>query len=57
MQIHALDFNDVIEEYYSLIGIHTTLQDYKLAYHLNRTIKANFSKSLLDLELNKNNHK
>ena len=31
MQIHSLGL-DVFEEEYSLIGIHTTLEDYKLAY-------------------------
>ena len=39
MQIHALDFNISFEEEYTLIGIHTALEDYKLAYLLNKNLQ------------------
>jgi len=49
MQVHSLDFDSVCEEEYHLIGIHTTLEDYKLAYLLNKEIKTNFSRSNFNL--------
>lgn len=57
MQIHSLDFDDFCEEEYSLIGIHTTLEDYKLAYLLNKELKTNLTKEVysLDFEKEKNN--
>lgn len=50
MQIHSLGLDDFCEEEYSLIGIHTTLEDYKLAYLLNKTLKTSFYKSIENLE-------
>lgn len=44
MQVHALDFEEFYEEEYTLIGIHTALEDYKLAYLLNRELHLNFMK-------------
>lgn len=57
MQIHALGLDDFCEEEYSLIGIHTALEDFKLAYLLNRNLKTHFSKSKnnLEFENDKNN--
>ncbi|WP_299014901.1 IPExxxVDY family protein [uncultured Polaribacter sp.] len=54
MQIHALSLNDFCEEQYTLIGIHTTLEDYRLAYLLNKNLDTKFSKSKSDLEFSKN---
>ncbi|TXD50062.1 IPExxxVDY family protein [Polaribacter sp. IC073] len=50
MQIHALGLDDFSEEEYSLIGIHTALEDYKLAYLLNKNLNTHFSKSQKNLE-------
>ena len=50
MQIHALGFGDFCEDEYSLIGIHTALEDYKLAYLLNKNLNTHFSKSKKNLE-------
>jgi hypothetical protein len=50
MQIHALGLQDFCEEEYSLIGIHTALEDYKLAYLLNKNLNTHFSKSQKNLE-------
>jgi hypothetical protein len=44
MQIHSLGLDDFSEDEYSLIGIHTTLEDYKLAYLLNKTLNTSFYK-------------
>lgn len=45
MQIYSLGFDDFCEENFSLIGIHTTLEDYRLAYFLNKNLELNFKKS------------
>ena len=50
MQVHALDLEDFCEEEYSLIGIHSTLEDYKLAYLLNKNLKTRFYKAKEDLK-------
>ncbi|QNM84974.1 IPExxxVDY family protein [Polaribacter pectinis] len=57
MQVHALGLDDFCEEEYSLIGIHTTLEDYKLAYLLNKNLQTRFSKSDKDLEFEKEKNK
>ena len=49
MQIHSLSL-DVFEEEYSLIGIHTTLEDYKLAYILNKRLGIKLGKCRDDLK-------
>ena len=50
MQVYALEMDDFCEEEYSLIGIHSTLEDYKLAYLLNKTLNTKFYKAKEDLE-------
>ena len=50
MQVYALELNDFCEEEYSLIGIHSTLEDYKLAYLLNEDLNTRFYKAKQDLE-------
>ena len=50
MQVHALEMDDFCEEEYSLIGIHSTLEDYKLAYLLNKNLNTRFYKAKEDLE-------
>ncbi|TXD53550.1 MULTISPECIES: IPExxxVDY family protein [unclassified Polaribacter] len=53
MQIHSLGLDVLCEEEYSLIGIHTTLEDYKLAYLLNKNLGTLFCKSKEDLSFEK----
>ncbi len=56
MQIHSLDFDDFYDISYYLIGIHTTVEDYKLAYLLNKTLQIKLYKTN-DLDFkNKNNN-
>lgn len=57
MQIHALGLDDFCDEEYSLIGIHTALEDYKLAYLLNKNLSTHFAKSIKDLEFENNKNK
>ncbi|MFY0602464.1 MAG: IPExxxVDY family protein [Flavobacteriaceae bacterium] len=52
MQIHALDLEDFCEENYTLIGIHTALEDYKLAFLLNSHLKTNFQRAKYHLDFN-----
>jgi len=56
MQVYALEMDDFSEETYSLIGIHSTLEDYKLAYLINRNLNTRFNKATKDLEF-KRDHK
>jgi hypothetical protein len=53
MQIHSLGLDSLCEEEYSLIGIHTTLEDCKLAYLLNKNLGTSFHKSKEDLNFEK----
>lgn len=57
MPVHALGLDDFCEEEYSLIGIHTTLEDYRLAYLLNKNLQTRFFKSEKDLEFEKEKNK
>ena len=52
MQIHSLGL-DVCEEEFFLIGIHTTLEDFKLAFLLNKNLGTHFYKSREDLSFEK----
>ena len=54
MQIHSLGL-DICEEEYYLIGIHTALEDFKLAYLLNKNLGTSFYKSKEDLSFEKTN--
>jgi hypothetical protein len=54
MQIHSLGHDSYFEDEYSLIGIHTTLEDYKLAYLLNKNLSTNFFKSKKELVVENN---
>ncbi len=57
MQVYSLEMDDFCEEEYSLIGIHSTLEDYKLAYLLNKNLKTRFYKAKEDLEFVRENKK
>ena len=57
MQIHSLELNDFSDNNYTLIGIHSTLEEYKLAYLLNQKINTRFVRAeySLDFQNKKNN--
>lgn len=57
MQIHSLELDDFSDNNYTLIGIHTTLEEFKLAYSLNKKINTKFSRASYSLDFeNKNNN-
>lgn len=51
MQIHSLDLVDD----YSLIGIHTSEEDYRLAYLLNSHLHTKFTRSKFNLDFENKN--
>jgi len=57
MQIHSLELDDFSNNDYTLIGIHSTLEGYKLAYLLNQKLCTSFIKASYSLDFeNKNNN-
>jgi|TARA_B110000914_G_scaffold223375_1_gene238733 hypothetical protein len=57
MQVHSLDIEDFCEDNYSLIGIHTALEDFKLAYLLNSNLNTRFLKAHFNLDFESNDNK
>lgn len=53
MQTHSLSLDILSDDEYFLIGIHTTLEDYKLAYLLNKNLGTSFSKLKEGLDFEK----
>ena len=51
MAIHRLDFDDFDEIDYSLIAIHTSLEDYRLAYFINQKLHLNLNKSTKEIQI------
>jgi hypothetical protein len=57
MQIHSLELNDFSDNNYTLIGIHSTLEECKLAYVLNQKMNTKFVRASYSLDFeNKNNN-
>lgn len=54
MQVYSLDIEDFNEDKYTLIGIHTALEDFKLAYLLNKNLDTHFSKATYSLDFESN---
>lgn len=44
MAVYKLDLNDCIEDEYDLIGVHTTLECYHLAYFMNKNFGIQFER-------------
>jgi hypothetical protein len=57
MQIHSLGLEDFYEDNYTLIGIHTALEDFKLAYLLNNHLNTHFSRASISLDFETNQTK
>ncbi|MEO8255525.1 MAG: IPExxxVDY family protein [Flavobacterium sp.] len=51
MAIHKLDFDEFDEIDYSLIAIHTSLEDYRLAYFINQKLNVNLNKSNKEIQI------
>ncbi len=52
MAIHKLNFGEFDEIDYSLIAIHTTLEDYRLAYFINQKLPLCLSKNNNEIQIN-----
>jgi hypothetical protein len=52
MAIHKLDLGDFDEIDYNLIAIHTSLEDFRLAYFINQKLPINLSKSKDEVQIN-----
>ncbi len=55
MPTYSLDFNDFTDTSFSLIGIKTPLEDYRLAYFLNKQLDTRFKRAEKNLEFEINN--
>ena len=51
MAIHKLQIDDFITIDYELIAIHSTLEDYRLAYFMNRELSILLEKNQKDIEI------
>jgi hypothetical protein len=52
MANYKLQIDDFDENDYGLIAIHTVLEDYRLAYYINKTLPVNLSKSKNEIAVN-----
>ncbi|MFE8422614.1 IPExxxVDY family protein [Tenacibaculum sp. ZH5_bin.1] len=50
MPIYEVNINEFSNYNYRLIGIHTTLSEYKLAYLLNKFLQIKFNRATYDLD-------
>ena len=51
MAIHKIQINDFVSDDYELIAVHSSLDDYKLAYSLNKVLGIQLSKNLAYVEI------
>lgn len=52
MAVHKLDFGEFDEIDYHLIAIHTSLEDYRLAYFINQMLPINLGKNKNEIQIN-----
>lgn len=52
MAVHKLDLGEFDEIDYHLIAIHTSLEDYRLAYFINQKLPINLGKSKNEIQIN-----
>jgi len=52
MALHKLDFEDFDEIDYHLVAIHTSLEDYRLAYFINQKLPINLGKNKDEIHIN-----
>lgn len=57
MAVHKLQIDDFISTDYELIAIHCSVEDYRLAYFLNRTLALQLYKNRISIELRNKNGK
>ncbi|CAN1552000.1 hypothetical protein MCETHM1_02213 [Flavobacteriaceae bacterium] len=51
MAVHKLDIGEFDEIDYCLIAIHTSLEDYRLAYYINQKLNVNLNKSDKEIQI------
>lgn len=51
MAIHKIQINDFVSDDYELIAVHSSLDDYKLAYMLNKELGIQLSKNIAYVEI------
>lgn len=52
MAVHKLDFEDFDEINYQLVAIHTSLEDYRLAYFINQKLPINLRSNKNEIHIN-----
>jgi hypothetical protein len=52
MAVHKLDFEDFDEINYQLLAIHSSLEDYRLAYFINQKLPINLSSNKNEIHIN-----
>ena len=52
MAVHKLDFEDFDEINYQLVAIHTSLEDHRLAYFINKKLPINLSSNKNEIHIN-----
>lgn len=57
MAIHKIQINDFISIDYELIALHATIEDYRLAYHINKALHIQLSKNSTTIEIETKNGK
>lgn len=57
MAIHKIQIAEFLDFDYELIAIHSSVEDYRLAYFLNKELGIRLSKNRLDIELQTKNGK
>lgn len=55
MQIHSVSLHDFSDESYHLIGIHSTLEDYRLAYLMNSYLNVDLKRCAKDVDFKHKN--
>jgi hypothetical protein len=50
MQVHTVSFDDFSCSDYHILGIHSALEDYQLAYKLNSFLNISFKRSSIDID-------
>ncbi|WP_029033083.1 IPExxxVDY family protein [Salinimicrobium terrae] len=53
MPAHKLVLDDVFEQPYKLLAIHSSVEEYKLAYLLNKHLNLKLARTLRDIDLHK----
>ena len=56
MQLYSLEIDEYSDDNYYLIGIHSVLEDYRLAFLLNKFFKFNFKKANYSLDVKSENY-